>query len=217
MLACGSDACRRGRHRARALPLRHLRRRDAAGDRGRRPDPRRARRLEPRRDRAGGQPTATQALALVAGSGYAAERIIVVEGRVEETIAERAPDTVALLRLDTDWYESTKRRARAALSPAEPREGYSSSTTTGTGREPPRGGRVFRGPRGAALPPPGRLHGAAGREALCVKQHAGQKLEAFIEKGTALPARRQEARVAERVQGGPGGDARPPGACSRRP
>lgn len=31
-----------------------------------------------------------------------------VEGRVEETIPGVIPDRIALLRLDTDWYESTK-------------------------------------------------------------------------------------------------------------
>ena len=31
-----------------------------------------------------------------------------VRGRVEETLPAAVPDTVALLRLDTDWYESTK-------------------------------------------------------------------------------------------------------------
>jgi hypothetical protein len=40
-------------------------------------------------------------------TGYPAERIHLVRGPVEETIPERAPDRLALLRLDTDWYEST--------------------------------------------------------------------------------------------------------------
>jgi O-methyltransferase len=31
-----------------------------------------------------------------------------VPGRVEETLAFDLPDQIALLRLDTDWYESTK-------------------------------------------------------------------------------------------------------------
>jgi hypothetical protein len=30
-----------------------------------------------------------------------------VNGRVEEIIPDEAPDPIALLRLDTDWYEST--------------------------------------------------------------------------------------------------------------
>jgi O-methyltransferase len=40
-------------------------------------------------------------------TGYPAERIFFIKGKVEETIPERAPSKIALLRLDTDWYEST--------------------------------------------------------------------------------------------------------------
>ena len=40
--------------------------------------------------------------------GYPEERIRFVEGRVENTLPADAPDEIALLRLDTDWYESTK-------------------------------------------------------------------------------------------------------------
>lgn len=39
---------------------------------------------------------------------YPAEKIHFVQGMVEETIPEHAPNIIALLRLDTDWYESTK-------------------------------------------------------------------------------------------------------------
>lgn len=39
---------------------------------------------------------------------YPADRIHYIEGPVEETIPEHAPDQIAILRLDTDWYESTK-------------------------------------------------------------------------------------------------------------
>jgi O-methyltransferase len=39
---------------------------------------------------------------------YPAERIHYVEGKVEDTIPDHAPESIALLRLDTDWYESTK-------------------------------------------------------------------------------------------------------------
>jgi hypothetical protein len=31
-----------------------------------------------------------------------------VPGRVEDTIPGEAPETISLLRLDTDWYESTR-------------------------------------------------------------------------------------------------------------
>ena len=40
--------------------------------------------------------------------GYPMERIHLVEGKVEDTIPEHAPERIALLRLDTDWYESTR-------------------------------------------------------------------------------------------------------------
>jgi O-methyltransferase len=40
--------------------------------------------------------------------GYPGEKIHFVKGMVEQTIPLSAPDKIALLRLDTDWYESTK-------------------------------------------------------------------------------------------------------------
>jgi hypothetical protein len=44
----------------------------------------------------------------LARTGYPAHRLHYVPGRVEDTLPGRAPDRVALLRLDTDWYASTK-------------------------------------------------------------------------------------------------------------
>lgn len=44
----------------------------------------------------------------VESTGYPTELLHFVEGKVEETIPDHAPDEIALLRLDTDWYESTK-------------------------------------------------------------------------------------------------------------
>jgi O-methyltransferase len=41
-------------------------------------------------------------------TGYPEGQIRYVPGRVEETIPESAPEQIALLRLDTDWYESTR-------------------------------------------------------------------------------------------------------------
>jgi O-methyltransferase len=41
-------------------------------------------------------------------TGYDAGRLHFVEGAVEETLPDQAPSEVALLRLDTDWYESTR-------------------------------------------------------------------------------------------------------------
>ena len=40
-------------------------------------------------------------------TGYDMRRIVYVKGKVEETLPQSAPDQIALLRLDTDWYEST--------------------------------------------------------------------------------------------------------------
>lgn len=39
---------------------------------------------------------------------YPAEKIHYVVGKVEDTIPGEAPDQIAILRLDTDWYASTK-------------------------------------------------------------------------------------------------------------
>ena len=44
----------------------------------------------------------------VLSTGHPAERVHFVRGKVEDTLPEYAPDQLALLRLDTDWYESTK-------------------------------------------------------------------------------------------------------------
>ncbi len=38
---------------------------------------------------------------------YPADRVHFIKGPVESTIPEQAPQKIALLRLDTDWYEST--------------------------------------------------------------------------------------------------------------
>jgi O-methyltransferase len=46
--------------------------------------------------------------AAVLSTGYPAERVHLVEGRVEDTLPDAAPDEIAVLRLDTDWYASTK-------------------------------------------------------------------------------------------------------------
>lgn len=41
-------------------------------------------------------------------TGYPGEKIHFIKGMVEQTIPHLVPDKIALLRLDTDWYESTK-------------------------------------------------------------------------------------------------------------
>jgi O-methyltransferase len=44
----------------------------------------------------------------MAETGYPMQRIHFHAGLVEDTIPAQAPDRIAILRLDTDWYESTK-------------------------------------------------------------------------------------------------------------
>jgi O-methyltransferase len=41
-------------------------------------------------------------------TGYPPSNIHYVKGKVEDTLPGRVPDAIALLRLDTDWYESTR-------------------------------------------------------------------------------------------------------------
>ena len=43
----------------------------------------------------------------VLSTGYPEQRIRLVKGMVEATLPAQAPAQIALLRLDTDWYEST--------------------------------------------------------------------------------------------------------------
>ncbi len=43
----------------------------------------------------------------LARTGYPAELLHFVPGKVEDTLPASAPERIALLRLDTDWYEST--------------------------------------------------------------------------------------------------------------
>jgi O-methyltransferase len=40
-------------------------------------------------------------------TGYPSSLVRLVEGTVEDTIPAEAPEQIAVLRLDTDWYQST--------------------------------------------------------------------------------------------------------------
>ena len=40
-------------------------------------------------------------------TGYPEDQLVFVEGDILETLTHTIPDTIALLRLDTDWYRST--------------------------------------------------------------------------------------------------------------
>lgn len=44
----------------------------------------------------------------VRSTGYPFEQFTFVEGDVAQTLLQNAPEKISLLRLDTDWYESTK-------------------------------------------------------------------------------------------------------------
>jgi hypothetical protein len=41
-------------------------------------------------------------------TGYPEAKIHMIPGKVEDTLPQQAPERIALLRLDTDWYESTR-------------------------------------------------------------------------------------------------------------
>ena len=41
-------------------------------------------------------------------TGYNRQRLKFIQGKVEDTLPGSAPEQIALLRLDTDWYESTR-------------------------------------------------------------------------------------------------------------
>jgi hypothetical protein len=44
----------------------------------------------------------------MAATGYPATQISYIKGKVEDTLPAAAPQHIAVLRLDTDWYESTR-------------------------------------------------------------------------------------------------------------
>ena len=59
----------------------------------------------------------------LAATGYPPQRIHYVQGPVEQTLPARAPTApIALLRLDTDWYESTRQELQC-LYPLVPSGG----------------------------------------------------------------------------------------------
>jgi hypothetical protein len=55
-------------------------------------------------------------------TGYPEELFTCIEGDVLETLGRNTPDQIALLRLDTDWYESTKKELQT-LYPRVPEGG----------------------------------------------------------------------------------------------
>ena len=41
-------------------------------------------------------------------TGYPADKVHMIKGKVEDTIPSEMPERIAVLRLDTDWYDSTR-------------------------------------------------------------------------------------------------------------
>ena len=52
--------------------------------------------------------TRSDVLRNMESTGYPIDRVHLIAGMVEDTIPDNAPEAIALLRLDTDWYESTR-------------------------------------------------------------------------------------------------------------
>src|ERR1041384_1035029 len=52
--------------------------------------------------------SAAEVARVMAACGYDESKIHLVKGRVEETIPAAAPERISILRLDTDWYASTR-------------------------------------------------------------------------------------------------------------
>jgi O-methyltransferase len=56
----------------------------------------------------------------MARTPYPAERVHFVQGKVEDTLPAQAPEKIALLRLDTDWYASTRHELEQLWHRLEP-------------------------------------------------------------------------------------------------
>jgi hypothetical protein len=63
---------------------------------------------EPGEDQTRAEASLDTVKATMALSGHDSARVHFVAGKVEDTIPAAAPPHIALLRLDTDWYESTR-------------------------------------------------------------------------------------------------------------
>lgn len=56
--------------------------------------------------------TLEEVRANLSSTGYPLDRVRLIKGIVQETIPAAAPEAIALLRLDTDWYDSTAHEMR---------------------------------------------------------------------------------------------------------
>jgi O-methyltransferase len=66
---------------------------------------------------------------VVYSSGYPKHKFVFVPGRVEDTLPLTRPDTISLLRLDTDFYSSTYRSSCSSILACQPAASLSSTTT----------------------------------------------------------------------------------------
>jgi O-methyltransferase len=57
----------------------------------------------------------------VLSTGYPADQVHFIQGKVEKTLPSVMPDCLSLLRLDTDWYVSTKHELTHLFPLLEPR------------------------------------------------------------------------------------------------
>lgn len=71
-------------------------------------------------DPAGCSVHASEVWGAMVSTGYPVERIYLVEGDVLETLPSQAPDQIALLHLDTDWYKSTRHELEALYPRVSP-------------------------------------------------------------------------------------------------
>lgn len=56
--------------------------------------------------------------------GYNPDKINFIKGKIENTLPANAPESLSLLRLDTDWYESTRHALIHLFSRVSPRRSY---------------------------------------------------------------------------------------------
>jgi hypothetical protein len=97
----------------------------------------------------------------MAATDYPADRITYVKGPVERTIPGTLPaGPFALLRLDTDWYESTKHELEHLFPLVSPGGGNDRRRLRPLGRRPPGSGRVPRAAADPVIPAPHRIHRA---------------------------------------------------------
>ena len=73
---------------------------------------------------------------LMLEQGYPEAKLHFVRGLVEDTIPAKAPERIALCRLDTDWYESTAHEEPTPVSVHHPRRAADHRRLRGVPRGP---------------------------------------------------------------------------------